>query len=449
MHLHFLGISGTLMCGAAKLAMQLGFEVSGSDRDFYPPMGDTAKSLGVPLFVGYDADVDARPADCYIVGNAISRGNPLMESIMSRRRPYVSAAQWLGENVLSHRNVIAVAGTHGKTTTACLLAWILERAGLCPGFLLGGVPQNFTDSARLGEGDIFVIEADEYDSAFFDKRPKFLHYRPSIALLNNLEFDHADIYDSIDDIILQFHYFLRTIADNGKIITRADDDNLTAALNLGVYSPVVQFGGSSEWRHEGDDNQMCIYRGDEKCCSFVPPLIGEVNRDNILAAVVAAHYAGANANQADEWISGFLPPRRRLQQIADGGGVLLYDDFAHHPTAYKRTLAAVLAAHSGRRIVAVFEPRSNTMKKGIFAAELSAAFEDAGRVVVVGDYPWLAEAIAPLGERATVCETAAVAADLLQNEMQNGDIIVLMSNGDFGGLAQTLAAVVNKNNSGV
>ena len=432
------------MAGAARLAQAAGYSVSGSDRSFYPPMGDQAQALGVPLFAGYDADVAARPADCYVVGNTVSRGNPLMESVMRERRPYVSAAQWLGETLLRERRVLAVAGTHGKTTTASLLAWMLERAGLAPGFLLGGVAPNFGVSARLGESPWFVIEADEYDSAFFDKRPKFMHYRPTVAVLNNLEFDHADIYDDVGQIIRQFHYLLRTIPADGTVIVRADDANLAAAIKMGVYAPVMRLGADGEWRHGGAVGEMSVCHNGRECCRLVPPLLGAANRDNILAAVVAAHVAGAAADQAGRWIDGFLPPLRRLQKIADAGGVLVYDDFAHHPTAYRKTLAAVAAVHPQRRLLAVFEPRSYTMKAGVFAADLAVALAAAGRIVAVGEYPWLAAALSPLAEKATTCADAAAAAALLQAEMRAGDCVVLMSNGDFDGLPEKVAAAVKQ-----
>lgn len=440
-HLHFLGISGSLMAGAARLAQAAGYSVSGSDRSFYPPMGEQAKALKVPLFEGYDADVTMRPADCYVVGNAVVRGNPLMESIMRERRPYISAAQWLGETVLRGRRVLAVAGTHGKTTTASLLAWMLQRAGLAPGFLLGGVAQNFGMSAHLGESPWFVIEADEYDSAFFDKRPKFMHYRPAVAVLNNLEFDHADIYDNAEQIVRQFHYLLRTIPADGTVLARAHDAHLAAALEMGVYAPVMHFCGG-EWRHRGDEHEMSVWHNNKECCRFVPPLLGEANRDNILAAVAAAHVAGAAAEQADKWLAGFLPPLRRLQKIADANDILLYDDFAHHPTAYRKTLAAVAAAHPQRRLVAVFEPRSHTMKAGVFAADLAAALAQADSIVAVGEYPWLNEALFAPENKVSLCVDAAAAAALLQKEMRAGDCVILMSNGDFGGLPEKIAAAV-------
>ena len=439
MRLHFLGIAGTMVCGVARLAAELGHEVSGSDSAFEPPMGGAARALNIPLFEGYDADAESRPADCYVFGNAISRGCPLAESVLSRGLPYTSAAQWLADNALAGREVFAVAGTHGKTTTASLLAWMLERAGFSPGFLLGGVPQNFGVSARLGTGKFFVVEADEYDSAFFDKRPKFMHYRPRAAVLNNLEFDHADIYNGVEEIVRQFHYLLRTVPADGAVFARAGDANIGAALAEGVYSPVFRFGEGGEWEWRFGGGEMAVLRGGRECCRFAPPLPGGANRANITAAAAAADYAGADVSKLGEYLEGFLPPLRRMQKLAESGGVLVYDDFAHHPTAYRASLAAAAELHPQKRIVAVFEPRSNTMKSGAFKKELSAAFAGASRVVGVGGYEWLPAALSPLGEKASVCADAAAAEMLLRAEMRPGDCIVCMSNGAFGGLPQKTA----------
>ncbi|MGI9298161.1 MAG: UDP-N-acetylmuramate:L-alanyl-gamma-D-glutamyl-meso-diaminopimelate ligase [Gammaproteobacteria bacterium] len=439
MRLHFIGIAGALTAGVAKLAKEKGYEIAGSDRAFYPPFGEIARSLRVPLFTGYDATAKDRPADCYIIGNAVSRGNPLVESVLSSRRPYISAAQWLGENILADKKVLAVAGTHGKTTTTILLAWILHRAGLSPGFLAGGVAPNFGASVCGGKSDLFVMEADEYDSAFFDKRPKFLHYRPHIALLNNLEFDHADIYRNVGEIARQFHFLLRTVPANGRVVARAGARHLRAALDMGLYSPLSFFGGGvAEWRRRdgGGGRMHILYRGKEMC-NFTPPLIGAANRDNILAAVAAAHYAGANARNAGEYLRDFRPPNRRLQKIADADGILVYDDFAHHPTAYRKTLEALAGEYPRKRIVAVFEPRSNTMKAGVMKRKLPRAFAAAHRIVAVGEQKWLADSLPP--EKTRVLPDAAAAAEFLRKETRADDCIVLMSNGDFGGLPQTVA----------
>ena len=442
-HLHFIGIAGALGAGVAQLAAEKGFTVCGSDRAFYPPFGDAARQSGAKLYEGYEATVVDRPADLYIVGNAVSRGNPLVESVLAERRPYISAAQWLGENILADRKVLAVAGTHGKTTTTALLAWILERAGLSPGFLAGGIAPNFGVSARSGNSEWFVVEADEYDTAFFDKRPKFLHYRPHIALLNNLEFDHADIYRNENEIARQFHYLLRCVPGNGRVIMRARSRYLRAAAKAGIYSPLSQFGKGGEWQRRDEDGKiMRVYYRGEEMCAFVPPMFGEANRDNILAAAAAAHYAGADVRKLPDYLQGFRPPLRRMQKLADANGILVYDDFAHHPTAYRKTLEAAAAEYPQKRIVAVFEPRSNTMKAGALRARLPNAFTAAHKVVAVGEQEWLATFLPP--EKTKVFPTAATAADYLRHEIRTNDCIILMSNGDFANLPQTVAEMVRK-----
>ena len=447
-HLHFVGIAGSLMSGLAQLAIQKGYAVSGSDVAFYPPMGDAARAMNIPLFEGYNADVNRRAADCYIIGNAISRGNPLLESILSNRRPYMSAAQWLAENILIQRYVLAVAGTHGKTTTASLLAWLLSAAGCRPGFLLGGIAQNFGTSARLGDGRFFVIEADEYDTAFFDKRPKFLHYRPDIVLLNNIEFDHADIYQNVDEIIRQFHYLLRVIPADGCVIARAGDTNIQKAVDMGIYSALKWFGDSQDnramWTWQYDGKRMQVFYKEKHYADFIPPLSGAANRDNITAAFAVAHTAGIDGKEMAHWAEQFRPPLRRLQKIAEHGGVVVYDDFAHHPTAYKSVIEAIKEMHSDTRIIAVFEPRSNTMKLGAFKDNLAAAFANADITVGVGDYPWLKSALSPLGKSAAYCINATETAKWLGDNLQKKDCVVLMSNGDFGGLANALVSIVNK-----
>lgn len=444
-HLHFVGISGALMAGAARIALEAGFTVSGSDLSYAPPMGDMARALNAPLFDGYDATADSRPADCYVIGNAVSRGNPLVESILASRRPYISAAQWLGEHILPQRKVIAVAGTHGKTTTTSLLAWILERAGLSPGFLAGGVIENFGASARLGDGEWFVVEADEYDSAFFDKRPKFLHYRPEIALLNNLEFDHADIYKNVAEIVRQFHFLLRSVPGSGRVVARAKDKHLQSAITQGIYSPLSLFGSDGEWqRRAGANNSLRILHNQKEVCKLSPPLFGSANRDNILAAAAAAHYAGADISKLDEYLRDFNPPLRRLQKIADANGILVYDDFAHHPTAYQKTLQALKERHPGHRLIAVFEPRSNTMKAGVFQSRLARAFAPADKVIATGKQEWLAQALKPLAAKAQIVKDAKAAARLLKQQLRPGDCAVLMSNGPFDNLPQTIAGLAKQ-----
>ncbi|MDM5148185.1 UDP-N-acetylmuramate:L-alanyl-gamma-D-glutamyl-meso-diaminopimelate ligase [Candidatus Persebacteraceae bacterium Df01] len=443
-HLHFIGIAGAFMAGAARIAKEMGYTVSGSDAAFYPPMGTQAQALGVPLFTGYDATVETRPADCYVVGNAVSRGNPLMESVLLERRPYISGAQWLGEKVLSSRTVLAVAGTHGKTTTTSLLLWLLERAGFAPGFLLGGLPQNFDISARLGTSPFFVIEADEYDTAFFDKRPKFLHYRPTVTVLNNLEFDHADIYSNVGEIVKQFHYLLRLLPADGLAIARTDDANLASAIKIGAYCPTVTFGETGDWQWRWHGKEMAIWHDGEECCRFVPPLAGAANRDNIVAAAAAAAFVGVKPLHVGDYLRDFKPPLRRLQKLTNVGDVVLYDDFGHHPTAYRKSLEALAEAEPHRRLLTVFEPRSNTMKAGIFAEELPKSLAAAEKIVAVGTQPWLEKALKILGDKATICTNADMALAHILQEIRPGDCILLMSNGDFGELPKKLMDALEK-----
>ena len=450
--IHFIGVSGAFMSGLARLALEKGLEISGSDANFDPPMGDVARALGCPLFAGYDADVGARPAELYVVGNAISRGNPLMESVLRAGRDFVSAPQFLYENVLRGRKVLAVAGAHGKTTTTALLAHILDRAGMSPGFLAGGILPSFGASARTGKGECFAIEGDEYDSAFFDKRPKFMHYRPRGAALNNLEFDHADIYANVDEIVRQFHYLLRTIPPDGKVVARAGDENLARALRTGVYSPVDFFGGENDnaknirwrWRMRGD--AMEVLDDGRLRASFIPPLPGAMNRDNILAAIALADWAGAKADDAEKHLRDFSAPLRRLQFLGEAGGVKVYDDFAHHPTAYAATIRALREAEAGRRVLAVFEPRSNTMKAGVFRTELGRALAGADLVIGCGSgAEWdLADALRDLGGRATVVDDAGVALSRILEVAREGDCVLTMSNGPFGELPKKVLEELRK-----
>lgn len=441
-HLHFIGIAGSFMSGLARLSLELGYQISGSDRAYYPPMGGEARKLNAPLYDGYDADCAERPADLYIVGNAIARGNPLMESVMRRRRPYMSGPQWLFEQVLTKRTVVAVAGTHGKTTTASLLTYILEKAGMAPGFLLGGVEHNFGVTARLSaDSSFFVVEADEYDTAFFDKRPKFMHYRPSVAVLNNLEFDHADIYPTMRELTRQFHYFLRTLPDNGRIIARAAEANIADAVRLGAYAPIEWIGRQKQqawsWRYR--DGEMCVYRRNEECCRLSPPLPGAANRDNMLAAIAAAAALGADAEKMPDYLRGYLPPLRRMQKIGEVNGARIFDDFAHHPTAIKKTIAALAETRPARgRIIAVFEPRSNSMKAGVFEKQLAGALAGADVVVACGRMAWLKPALERCPQPVFVEADANATAERIFSEARDGDDILLMSNGDFDGLAEQL-----------
>ena len=456
------------MAGVARLASELGYAVSGSDDSCWPPMDAQIRDAKVDFYRGYDAAVEDRPADCYLIGNAVSRGNPLVESILDSGRDFDSGPAFVARAAMRDRAVVAVAGTHGKTTTAAALAWILERAGESPGFLIGGVAPNFGVSARLGGASSpFVFEADEYDSAFFDKRPKFLHCRPRVALVNNLQFDHADIYPDIDSLILQFHYLFRAVARSGTLVLRARDANIRKALARGAYSPRAYFGpldepeenggersplGDFHWRfkkgEKGEKGEMAIVGGGESPVCFAPPLPGAMNRDNLTAAIVCARALGVPVARAAAALADFRPPLRRLQLVARPGGISLYDDFAHHPTACRETVAA-LRESSPARILAVFEPRSNTMRAGVWAEDLAAAFADADLVFACrGETKWdLEKSLAPLNRdrrRAFVFDSVAEIAPAVAAAARAGDAVLLMSNGDFGGVGGQIAAAIEK-----
>ncbi|MDQ2926577.1 MAG: UDP-N-acetylmuramate:L-alanyl-gamma-D-glutamyl-meso-diaminopimelate ligase, partial [Pseudomonadota bacterium] len=365
MHLHILGICGTFMGGLAVLAREAGHRVTGCDANVYPPMSDQLAGLGIELIEGYGADQLALAPDLFVVGNAITRGNPLIEAVLDAGLPYSSGPQWLADHVLAGRHVLAVAGTHGKTGTTSMLAWILEHAGLAPGFLVGGVPLNFKVSARLGGTTApFVIEADEYDTAFFDKRSKFVHYRPRTAILNNLEFDHADIFDSLADIERQFHHLVRTIPGQGRIVVNARDDALQRVLAMGCWSDVQRFGGRKEapgmLRARGEPHAFDVLRGGLKIARVEWSLLGEHNQLNALAAIGAAEHAGVAPEAAGKALGSFANVKRRLELRGTVNGIAVYDDFAHHPTAIRTTVNGLRRKVGRARILAVFEPRSNT-----------------------------------------------------------------------------------------
>ncbi|HEX7129918.1 MAG TPA: UDP-N-acetylmuramate:L-alanyl-gamma-D-glutamyl-meso-diaminopimelate ligase, partial [Rhodanobacteraceae bacterium] len=406
MRIHILGICGTFMGGIAALARELGHEVTGSDANVYPPMSDQLRALGIALQEGY-APEHLQPApDLVIVGNALSRGNPAIEYMLDARLPYVSGPQWLGENVLRTRTVLAVAGTHGKTTTTSLLAHLLESAGKDPGFLVGGVPGNFGVSARIGKrgqvhfsgfsqaggvepknepGPFFVIEADEYDTAFFDKRSKFVHYRPSIAILNNLEYDHADIFPDVAAIQRQFHHLVRIVPGNGRLIVNAEDERLREVLAMGCWTPVETFGiESGDWRArllEADGSAFEVTRSGERIGEVRWSLLGRHNVMNALAALAAANASGVPAESVLSAFGAFANVKRRMEVVGDANGVRVYDDFAHHPTAIATTLAGLRAKVGSARILVGMEPRSNSMRAGAHAAELAPSLRDADAVV--------------------------------------------------------------------
>ena len=447
MHIHILGICGTFMGGVAQLARAAGHRVTGCDSGVYPPMSTQLEAAGIELIEGYGPEQLELAADCYVVGNAISRGNPLLEEILDRGLSYVSGPQWLADHVLAGRWVLAVAGTHGKTTTASMLAWILEDAGMSPGFLIGGVPMNFGVSARLaGELDptspFFVIEADEYDTAFCDKRSKFVHYRPRTAVLNNLEFDHADIFADLASIETQFHHLVRTIPASGQVVVNAAEASLGRVLARGCWSAVERFNAVDAWRVDGDDAEgtLVLSRAGEVLARSQWALSGEHNRANAAAAIVAARHVGVRPEQALDSLSRFANVKRRLELRGTVGGVRVYDDFAHHPTAIATTLAGLRRRMHGEgdagRILAVLEPRSNTMKLGVMKAQLPSSLSAADRVFCYGaNLGWdAAEALAPLGQVATVEENFERLVAQIAAEARPGDAILVMSNGGFGGL---------------
>ncbi len=449
MHIHILGICGTFMGGLAALAREAGHKVTGCDANVYPPMSDQLRALGIELIEGFGADQMAYRPDVFVVGNVVTRGNALMEAILDAGAAYTSGPQWLAEQVLPGRHVLAVAGTHGKTTTTSMLAWVLEQAGLQPGFLVGGVPLNFGVSARLGNtGDTqpgvtckpFVIEADEYDTAFFDKRSKFVHYRPRTAILNNLELDHADIFPDLGAIETQFHHLVRTVPASGRLVVNAREEALQRVLARGCWSAVQHFGTRKEepggLRARGEPHAFDVLRGSLKIARVDWSLLGEHNQLNALATIAAAEHVGVAPEAAGAALAKFENVRRRLELRGEAAGVKVYDDFAHHPTAMRATVNGLRRKVGLERILAVFEPRSNTMKLGAMKAQLPWALEEADlSFCLQGNYGWSAqEALAPLGKQALVADTVdKLVAQVLQ-AAKAGDHVLCMSNGGFGGI---------------
>jgi UDP-N-acetylmuramate: L-alanyl-gamma-D-glutamyl-meso-diaminopimelate ligase len=449
MHIHILGICGTFMGGVAALAREAGHTVTGCDANVYPPMSDQLRALGIDLIEGYDADQLKLAPDLFVIGNVVTRGNPLMEAILDAGAAYTSGPQWLAEHVLQGRHVLAVAGTHGKTTTTSMLAWILEHAGLKPGFLVGGVPQNFGVSARTGDRAVqvpgsgrapFVIEADEYDTAFFDKRSKFVHYRPRTAILNNLEYDHADIFPDLAAIETQFHHLVRTMPRSGRIVANAREEALQRVLERGCWSELLRFGARKEepgaLRARGEPHAFDVLRGSLKIARVDWPLLGEHNQLNALAAIGAAEHVGVAPEVAGQALARFENVRRRLELRGEAGGVKVYDDFAHHPTAIRTTIDGLRRKVGEARILAVFEPRSNTMKLGTMKAQLPWALEEADLVFChSGGLGWDArEPLAPLGDRAQVCDSIDALVTAVTRAARPGDQVLCMSNGGFGGV---------------
>jgi UDP-N-acetylmuramate: L-alanyl-gamma-D-glutamyl-meso-diaminopimelate ligase len=440
MHLHILGVCGTFMAGIAAIAREAGHRVTGSDANAWPPMSTQLEALGIEVMRGYEpAHLDPAP-DIVVVGNVVTRGNAAMEYVLDAGLPYTSGPQWLAENVLRDRHVLAVAGTHGKTTTSAMLAWLLEHAGLAPGFLIGGVPQNFGISARLGGSKYFVIEADEYDTAFFDKRSKFVHYRPRTCVLNNLEYDHADIFPDLASIERQFHHLVRTVPRSGRIVVNGADANLQRVLDMGCWSERASFDCADGWSANAADGGFDLkIRGAD--AGFVcSPLAGAHNRSNALAAFAAADHVGVPLPILLEGLAGFRNVRRRLEVVGSVRGVTVYDDFAHHPTAIEVTIDA-LRTQPGGRVLAVLEPRSNTMRLGSHAAELAHSLRDADLCFVYArpDLKWDASAaLAAVGTRLRVHADLGALVSAVVDAAQPNDRVLVMSNGDFGGVHQRL-----------
>jgi UDP-N-acetylmuramate: L-alanyl-gamma-D-glutamyl-meso-diaminopimelate ligase len=450
MHLHILGICGTFMGGIAALARAAGHRVTGSDANVYPPMSTQLESLGITLIDGFDpGQLDLGP-DVVVVGNVMSRGKPVIERLLDSGLPFTSGPQWLAENVLRGREVAAVAGTHGKTTTASMLAWILQDAGRDPGFLIGGIPANFGASARAGAGGAFVIEADEYDTAFFDKRAKFVHYRPRQLLLTNLEYDHADIYPDLASIQRQFHHLVRTVPASGRITWNSGDANLRATLAMGAWTPLVEYARESaaEWRARlvtPEGAAFEVLHRDAPVGVVRWPLIGLHNVENGLAAIACAAGMGVLPAQAAAALGRFAGVKRRLELRGEVGGIRVYDDFAHHPTAVALTIDGVRRQAGPGRIVAVLEPRSNTMRLGVHREELAESLAGADRVFLyqpAGQDFKLAGVAAALGEKAALKGELPALVDALVEDLKAGDRVLIMSNGGFGGLHERLLAAL-------
>jgi UDP-N-acetylmuramate: L-alanyl-gamma-D-glutamyl-meso-diaminopimelate ligase len=443
MHIHILGICGTFMGGVAALAREAGHKVTGCDAGVYPPMSDQLRALGIDLIEGFAPDQLALKPDVWVVGNVVSRARqadgtaryPLMEAILDQGLAYTSGPQWLSEQVLQGRHVLAVAGTHGKTTTTSMLAWVLEHAGLAPGFLVGGVPTNFGISAQLGGGKYFVIEADEYDTAFFDKRSKFIHYRPRTAVLNNLEFDHADIFDDLAAIERQFHHLVRTVPSTGRLIVNGLEEALTRVLHMGCWSELRTFGAAvSDFSAQGEPDSFDVLERGQRVAHLDWDIAGVHNQLNALAAIGAAQHVGVAAEASALALRSFLNVKRRMEVRGTVNGITVYDDFAHHPTAMRTTVDGLRRKVGAQRILAVFEPRSNTMKLGAMKAQLPWSLEQADLSFCHGGgLGWDAGAVlASMGSRAKVATDIDELVRQVVRAARPGDHILCMSNGGFG-----------------
>jgi UDP-N-acetylmuramate: L-alanyl-gamma-D-glutamyl-meso-diaminopimelate ligase len=501
MHIHILGICGTFMGGIAAIAQAAGHRVTGCDANVYPPMSTQLEAQGIALIEGFDAAQIRLAPDVYVIGNVVTRGNPLMEEILNRGLPYISGPQWLAENVLRGRWVLAVAGTHGKTTTTSMLAWILEHAGLAPGFLIGGVPENFGISARLpgsppiptfphqggrgesvagnevrGQRDVggkknslpldggglgwgcgdtspfFVIEADEYDTAFFDKRSKFVHYAPRTAVLNNLEFDHADIFPDLAAIETQFHHLVRTIPANGLIVANGAEATLERVLARGCWTPVERFAHIDGWQcgSQSSDGRFDVGLGGKRQGTVQWDLLGAHNQHNALAAIAAARHAGVPVAAAIAALAEFKNVKRRMETRGAVNGITVYDDFAHHPTAIKTTLAGLRSKVGRERILAVLEPRSNTMKLGVMKDALAGSLADADLVFCyAANLGWdPAASLAPLGARAVTAQALPALVEAIAQAARPGDHVLVMSNGGFGGVHEKLLKRLGERHGG-
>jgi UDP-N-acetylmuramate: L-alanyl-gamma-D-glutamyl-meso-diaminopimelate ligase len=448
MHIHILGICGTFMGGIAAIAKAMGHKVTGADANVYPPMSTQLEQLGIELTQGWDpAQLEPAP-DMVIIGNALSRGNPAVEYVLNTNLRYTSGPQWLAEQVLFDRWVLAVSGTHGKTTTSTMLAWILECAGLKPGFLIGGIPQNFDCSARLGESPFFVIEADEYDTAFFDKRSKFVHYRPRTVVINNLEYDHADIFPDLAAIQRQFHHLLRMVPANGLVLSPEDTPAVKQMLDMGCWSERQNYG--TDWRAElisNDGSHFALYYQDKQLGELNWQLSGQHNVDNAVMAIAAARHAGVPVDVALEALTRFIAPKRRMELKADVAGIKVYDDFAHHPTAISTTLQGIRNKVGQNRVLAVLEPRSNTMRMGVHQAALplSLALADLVFLFEPANANWSLDTLTrALTPKATLTQDIDALVSLLCEQSEQGDSIVIMSNGGFGGIHDKLISALKR-----
>ncbi len=465
MHIHILGICGTFMGGIAAIARQAGHRVTGCDANVYPPMSTQLEAQGIELIEGFSPDqllqFETMP-DLFVIGNVVSRGNPLMEAILNQGLPYISGPQWLGEQVLYGKHVLAVAGTHGKTTTSAMLTWILEFNGYKPGYLIGGVPLNFAVSANLGEGKYFVIEADEYDTAFFDKRSKFVHYRPRTALLNNLEFDHADIFADLAAIETQFHHLVRTVPGDGLLVVNGEEPALERVIARGAWAPVEKFGEQQQnaWSliSQEADGFTVLYKGKEVATVQWAPdsgVMGRHNQLNALAAIACANHIGISPVDAARALAQFKNVKRRLETIGVANSITVYDDFAHHPTAITTTVDGLRRRVGKARILAVLEPRSNTMKLGVMKAQLPNSLEAAEKIFAYGansgkeSLGWdLNEVLSPLNasekNRAMAFDDLATLVRAIASEAKPGDHILVMSNGGFGGIHQKILTAIQE-----